>query len=115
MNLEVVPDTNLGYGKMSKRISFVAFLMVAMGYVNVDGFASNIPEAICVQMSPAPNDGTYTRTNYAVTIYTESGHCKGTFAIYLHGGRRYIAFYNTWICIQGKSRFAYNGNWYVIK
>lgn len=76
-----MPDTDLGYGKMVKRISFVAFLMVTMGCVNVDGFASNMPETICVQMSPATNDGTFTRTNYAVTIYTESGHCKGTFAI----------------------------------
>lgn len=64
---------------------------------------------------PAPNDGTYTRTNVSVTIYTESGHCKGSFAVYLHHGMRYISFNNTWICIQGKSRFSYNGNWYVIK
>ena len=66
-------------------------------------------------LMPAPNDGTYTRTQYSVTIYTESGHCKGSFAIYLHHGKKYISFNNIWICIQGKSRFAYNGNWYVIK
>ena len=67
------------------------------------------------QLMPSPNDGTYTRTQYSVTIDTESGHCKGSFAIYLHHGKKYISFNNTWICIQGKSRFAYNGNWYVIK
>lgn len=60
-------------------------------------------------------DGPYIRTNKSVSIYTESGHCKGTFFIYLHQGKKYIRFYNTWVCIQGKQRFAYNGNWYVIK
>lgn len=68
-----------------------------------------------VFLMPVPNNGTYTRTQYSVTVYTESGHCKGTYSIYLHHGKKYINFYNTWICIQGKSRFAYNGNWYVIK
>lgn len=57
----------------------------------------------------------YTRTNYSVTVYTESGHCKGRFSIYLHHSKQYIDFYNTWICIQGKSRFGYNGNWYIIR
>lgn len=66
-------------------------------------------------LMPVPNDGTYTRTQYSVTIYTESGHCKGTFSIYIHHSKKYIRFNNTWICIQGKSRFGYNGNWYVIK
>ena len=51
----------------------------------------------------------------SVTIYTESGHCKGSYSIYLHKGKKYIKFNNMWICIQGKNRFAYNGNWYVIK
>lgn len=63
----------------------------------------------------APNNGTYTRTSSFVTIYTESGHRKGMYSVYLHYGNRYIDFNNTWVCIQGKSRFFYNGNWYVIK
>ena len=63
----------------------------------------------------APNTGSYLRTNKSVTIYTESGHCKGTYVVYLHQSRKYIDFNNTWICIQGKQRFGYNGNWYVIK
>ena len=63
----------------------------------------------------APNEGTHTRTQNSVTIYTEEGHYKGTFSIYLHHGKKYISFNNTWICIQGKSRFGYNGNWYIIK
>ena len=66
-------------------------------------------------MAAAPNDGTYTRTSSSVSVYTESGHPKGSFRVYLHHGKRYIDFNNTWICIQGKSRFGYCGNWYVIK
>lgn len=66
-------------------------------------------------LGKAPNDGTYTRTGSTVSVYTEEGHPKGTFSVYLHHGKRYIDFNNTWICIQGKSRFGYCGNWYVIK
>lgn len=62
----------------------------------------------------ARNDGTYSRTNKSVSIYTQSGHPKGSYAIYLHRGRRYINFKNRWIFIQGKQRFACDGNWYVI-
>lgn len=69
----------------------------------------------CVAVIGAPNDGSYMKTNKSVTVYTESGHCKGAYAVYLHKGKKYIDFNNTWICIQGKSRFGYNGNWYVIK
>ena len=63
----------------------------------------------------APNRGEYSKTNQSVTIYHESGACKGTFAVYLHQSKRYIDFKNTWVCIQGKTRFAHSGNWYVIK
>ena len=81
-----------------------------------ESYAYNFnPLRLDEKLMPSPNDGTYTRTQYSVTIYTEGGHCKGSFAIYLHHGKKYISFNNTWICIQGKSRFAYNGNWYVIK
>lgn len=66
-------------------------------------------------MAAAPNNGTYMRTSYSVSVYNENGHPKGTFAVYLHYGKRYIDFNNTWICIQGKSRFGYCGNWFVIK
>ncbi len=68
-----------------------------------------------ISFQGAPNNGTYTRTNSSVIIYTESGHCKGRFSIYLHHGNKYIDFYDNWICIQGKNRFGYKGNWYVIK
>lgn len=68
-----------------------------------------------INFQGASNDGTYTKTSYSVSIYTESGHPKGVYAVYLHHGKRYINFNNTWICIQGESRFGYCGNWYVIK
>ncbi len=64
---------------------------------------------------PAPNDGRYMRTQYSVTIYSESGVCKGTYAIYLYQGQKYIDFNNTWVCIQGRNRFGYCGVWYIIK
>ena len=84
-------------------------LIIASMVANGMGFTGK------TYMAAAPNDGTYTRTGSSVSIYTESGHSKGTFAVYLHHGKRYIDFNNTWICIQGKSRFGYRGNWYVIK
>lgn len=40
----------------------------------------------------AANNGTYTRTSYSVTVYTEDGYKKGNYAIYLHGGQKYIFF-----------------------
>ena len=64
---------------------------------------------------PAPNDGRYMRTQYSVTIYSESGVCKGTCAIYLYQGQKYIDFNNTWVFIQGRNRFGYCGVWYIIK
>lgn len=69
----------------------------------------------CQAETQQRNDGTYSPTSQSVTIYTESGHHKGSYTVYLHQGRRYIRFQGAWICIQGKSRFAHNGNWYVIK
>ena len=82
-----------------------------------DVYSINISETLIshISVKQARNDGSYTRTNNSVTIYTESGHSKGSYAVYLHNGKRFIKFDNTWICIQGKRRFAHNGNWYVIK
>ena len=60
-------------------------------------------------------NGYYSPTNKYVNIYTESGHNKGEYKVYLHEGKKYIDFYNTWVCIQNKSRFSYSGNWYIIK
>ena len=68
-----------------------------------------------VSFQGTANNGTYTRTSNSVTVCTEDGYTKGTYAIYLHGGQKYISFFNTLVCIQGKSRFGYKGNWYVIK
>ncbi len=57
----------------------------------------------------------YLRTGKTVEIYTESGHHKGTYSVWLNNGDRYIKFNNEWIRIEGKSRFFYRGNAYVIK
>ena len=57
----------------------------------------------------------YMKTSTTVLIYTESGHFVGKYSVYLSGSRKYIDFRNNWICIQGKSRFGYQGNWYIIK
>ena len=57
----------------------------------------------------------YMRTSKAVEIHTESGHRKGTYSVWLSGGKKYIKFNNEWICIEGKTRFFHNGNAYVIK
>lgn len=66
-------------------------------------------------LPPAPNNGTYVRTPYSVSVYTEAGQSKGAYAICLRSGMKYINFKNTWVCIQGKNRFFYGGNWYIIK
>lgn len=68
-----------------------------------------------ISFQGAQNSGSYSRTSSVVVIYTEAGICKGNYYVYLHQGQRYINFCNTWICIQGKSRFGYCGNWYIIK
>lgn len=69
----------------------------------------------CYAATKTRNDGTYSATSQSVSVYTENGHPKGSFTVYLYHGKKYINFQNTWICIQGKSRFGHNGNWYVIK
>ena len=57
----------------------------------------------------------YMRTGMTVEIYTESGHHKGTYSVWLSKGDKYIKFNDEWIRIEGKSRFLYHGNAYVIK
>lgn len=69
----------------------------------------------CQAASSARNDGSYSATSQSVSVYTEDGAPRGSYTVYLHHGKKYIKFKNTWICIQGKSRFGHNGNWYVIK
>lgn len=71
--------------------------------------------SVFVASAHAPNTGNYTRTGSSVAVYTESGTFKGNYPVYLNSGKKYIDFQNTWICIQGKSRFSYAGNWYVIR
>jgi len=99
---------------MNKKFYMVLTLITMIGVADFTCFSTGKTINTCTAKS-VPNNGTYTRTNYSVTIYTESGHSKGTFAVYLHNSMKYIRFYNTWICIQGKSRFAYCGNWYIIR
>lgn len=98
---------------MFEKIFMAVTLMASFTTSDIMANSPDITAKVC--MTAAPNDGTYTKTSYSVSVYTENGHPKGTFAVYLHHGKRYIDFNNTWICIQGKSRFGYCGNWYVIK
>lgn len=97
-------------------VKYVLCIVALLNTFAITGSAlDNMPKEICVCEVSAPNDGSYTRTNKSVRVYTESGHDKGSFAVYLHQGRKFIDFNDTWVCIQGKARFAYKGNWYVIK
>ena len=100
---------------MKKQFLVVFLFVFAVGTADVFPFNAEMPMNRESAMTSVPSDGTYTRTQYFVTVCTESGHSKGTYTIYLHRGKKYISFNNTWVCIQGKSRFAYRGNWYVIK
>jgi hypothetical protein len=98
---------------MIKKFFLVVAILTTTAIVDV--FVSNDKLVGCVAMAAAPNNGSYTKTSSSVSVYTESGHSKGSYPVYLHQGKRYISFNNTWICIQGKSRFSYCGNWYVIR
>lgn len=98
---------------MRKLIALVA---IVGGLAITDLSGSSVWQSnTCYAATQARNDGSYTATSQSVSVYTENGHPKGTFTVYLHQGKKYIKFQNTWICIQGKSRFGHNGNWYVIK
>lgn len=98
------------------RKTFLAFALLMASSV-LDTISSQLDSSLnlCSIHAQARNDGSYTRTNQSVMIYTESGHSKGSYSIYLHRGQKYINFKNRWICIQGKQRFACDGNWYIIK
>ncbi len=98
---------------MIKKFFLAMAMVVSFTVADMAATEMEITGNTC--MAAAPNDGTYTRTSSSVSVYTESGHPKGSFRVYLHHGKRYIDFNNTWICIQSKSRFGYCGNWYVIK
>lgn len=98
---------------MIKKFFLAAAIVVSFATAEVVATEMGFTGNVC--MAAAPNDGTYSKTSSSVSIYTESGHPKGSYSVYLHHGKRYIDFNNTWICIQGKNRFAYCGNWYVIK
>lgn len=94
----------------------IAFCAVVAIVVAADlNNASTWQSTTCQAAMQARNDGTYSATNQYVTIYNESGACKGQFRVYLHKGDRYINFQNDWIRIEGKRRFGHNGNWYIIK
>lgn len=103
---------------MVKNFFVAIFLAIVVfvgdAFLGNYGFLSTSTCAAPIQMAPTNGDQ-YTRTGKKVHIYTEMGICKGAFDVYLHRGKKYISFQNTWICIQGKSRFGFNGNWYIIK
>lgn len=97
-----------------KKIIVLAAFIVGLTVADVNNGAI-WPSNVCQAATQARNDGTYSATSQKVSVYTEAGHPKGSYTVYLHQGKKYIKFQNTWICIQGKSRFAHNGNWYIIK
>ncbi len=102
---------------MKKRMKKLFALIAVTGCLTVADF-SGTPlwqGSTCHAATEVQNNGSYSLTSQTVSIETESGHSKGSFSVYLHHGKRYIRFQNNWICIQGKSRFFLNGNWYVIK
>lgn len=98
---------------MAKKFFLVIAIIASVAVA--DNIAPELGLTVNTCYAGAPNNGTFSRTGYSVNVYNENGHPKGSFAVYLHKGQRYIDFCNTWICIQGRSRFAYCGNWYVIR
>ena len=102
-----------GFKKMAKK--FILAIAIIASVAIADNVAPELGITANTCYAAAPNNGTYSKTGYSVNVYTQEGHSKGSFAVYLHNGQRYIDFKNTWICIQGRSRFSYCGNWYVIR
>ncbi len=100
---------------MIRRIFYLLVFAITVSSANAFACNSERSSQLIETSIQAPNNGTYMRTQYTVDVYTESGHKKGSFTVYLHQGKKYISFNRTWICIQGKNRFFYSGNWYVIK
>lgn len=102
---------------MFKKLSIICAFAAIVGISNLNATTTaSVPTSVESQTTcESCYYEYYMRTGYSVTIYSESGACKGSYAIYLHEGRKYINFYNHWICIQGKQRFAYSGNWYIIR
>lgn len=100
---------------MIRKIYLAFALLMTSSMADFVSIQLDSPLNLSTTQAQARNDGTYSRTNKSVLIYTQSGHPKGSYAIYLHSGLKYINFKNRWICIQGKQRFACDGNWYVIK
>lgn len=98
---------------MIKKLTFVLALFASVTAVEMTGMGYT--GTVCVAAPHAPNNGSYLKTYNTVEVYAESGHHKGTYSVYLHHGKRYIDFHNTWVCIQGKRRFGFQGNWYIIK
>lgn len=98
---------------MFRKIILAVALVAGVTVADITGTAVGLTGNTC--MAVAPNDGSYMKTSYSVYVYTESGYAKGKYPVYLHKGKRYIDFNNTWIYIQGKTRFSYRGNWYVLK
>ena len=78
-------------------------------------YAQSYQNVVCGNCRGASGNGSFTRTSYSVGIVCESGTNKGVYSIYLSGGKQYIRFGNSWVCIQGVNSFAYKGNRYYIK
>lgn len=61
-------------------------------------------------------------TGQSVHVVSENGNDKGYFDVFLKEGKKYIKIgigsssnWSNWVLIQGKQRFFWNGNWYIIK
>lgn len=120
-----MPDTDKGLRDMKKTDCLILCLLLLCNISGAIRIPSNVTihagkidyESIADVTDPACADcgNRYLRTGKTVEIYTESGHHKGTYSVWLNNGDRYIKFNNEWIRIEGKSRFFYHGNAYVIK
>lgn len=80
-----------------------------------DDSYSDSSDSYNVSFGHAPNDGTYTKSNLDVNIQVAGGGDKGSYDVYFHQGQKYIDFHDHWIKIQGRDRFTFNGNTYIIK
>lgn len=72
---------------MTKRIILISVIISTLSFVSLQIFGTERYGTTYNENKYVQYDGNYTKTNYSVTIYTESGHCKGSYSIYLHKGK----------------------------
>ena len=90
-------------------------------YFDTDGFEGTDVNSTISSISFQGSTPSFD-TGKDVHVVCDSGKDKGYFDVFLNEGKKYIKIGNgsssdwsNWVLIQGKQRFFWKGNWYIIK